>query len=165
MTRFKTLSAWCLVVVGALTLTVAAPAFGACLLGDADCDGVLDSFDVCPGTPGLELVNTSGCSVCPCDALWSSHAAYVSCVTAEANRRYLTRTLTLTQKTAAITHAQNSTCGNPTLTRCCVWGKRAVFGSMGSCKLMVPANCNFILLGTWAENRGTGSCYRNPCTW
>src|SRR5438128_7455751 len=98
MTRLGTLSAWCLAIAGALILTVAAPAFGACLLGDADCDGVLDAFDLCPGTVALELVDTSGCSMCPCDAAWASHAAYVSCVTAEANRRFLARLLTKTQK-------------------------------------------------------------------
>ena len=66
MTRFRSLSAWSLVIVGALTLAAAAPAFGGCS-GDADCDGVLDAFDVCPTTPALELVDTSGCSLCPCE--------------------------------------------------------------------------------------------------
>src|SRR5437870_13373916 len=96
--RLGSLSAWCLVVVGALTLTVAAPAFGACLAGDSDCDGVLDAFDLCPGTPALELVDTTGCSVCPCDTA-TDHTTYVSCVTAVTNQRYLAGLLTKTQKT------------------------------------------------------------------
>jgi len=169
MTHFRSLSAWCLVVLGALTLTVAAPAFGACLAGDSDCDGVLDAFDLCPGTPRLDLVYTSGCSVCPCDGPtpgvpWANHTAYVNCVTAVANARYLAHTITGTQKTADITHAKNSTCGIANAIRCCTWSK-LVTGSMGSCTVMQPANCSFPLLGKWAENRGTGSCYYNPCTW
>src|SRR5438128_9252416 len=165
MTRFRNLSVLPYTTLFRSTLTVAAPAFGACLAGDADCDGVLDAFDLCPGTPSLELDYTSGCSACPCDAAWPSLAAYVSCVTAQANARYLAHTLTKAQKTAAITHAQKSTCGSPTLTRCCEWSKTAVSGSIGSCNMIQPASCSFFLLGKWAENRGPGSCYYNPCTW
>ena len=164
MTRLKRLSGWCLVVVGALILTAAAPAFGACLLGDADCDGVLDAFDLCPTTPALELVNTSGCSICPCDAGWASHSAYVSCVTAEANREYLVHLLTKTQRTAVINHAQKSTCGTTGAIRCCTW-RKLVTGSMGSCAAIQSSSCTFAIQGKWAENRGTGSCFYNPCTW
>ena len=168
MTRLKSLSTWCLVVAGAMVLALAAPAFGACLVGDSDCDGTLDAFDLCPGTVALELVNTTGCSVCPCDGPsagvpWASHTAYVSCVTAVANQRYLSRLITLTQKTAVLKHAQYSTCGT-TNVRCCTWGKLA-YGSMGSCAVMAPANCSFPILRKWAENRGTGSCFYNACTW
>ena len=162
MTRFRSLSAWCLVIVGTLTLTAAAPAFGGCS-GDADCDGVLDAFDLCPATPALDLVSTAGCSLCPCDAPWPSHTAYVTCVSAVANQLYLARTLTLTQKTNVLKHAQNSTCGTTNI-RCCTWSKLA-YGSMGSCAVMAPANCSFPILRKWAENRGTGSCFYNPCTW
>ena len=163
MIRFKSLSAWWLVIVGALTLTAAAPAFGACLAGDSDCDGVLDAFDLCPGTPALELVDTTGCSVCPCGAAWTDHTAYVSCVTAVANQRSLAGLLTRTQKSNVIKHAQSSTCGT-TAIRCCTW-RKLVTGSMGTCSVMQAASCTFPNLGTWAENRGTGSCYYNPCTW
>ena len=167
MTRFRSLSAWCLVIVGALSLAAAAPAFGGCS-GDADCDGVLDAFDLCPTTPALELVNTSGCSLCPCQGpaaggAWAGHTAYVNCVSAVANQLYLARTLTLTQKTNVLTHAQRSTCGTTNI-RCCTWSKLA-YGSMGSCAVMAPANCSFPILRKWAENRGTGSCFYNPCTW
>ena len=164
MTRMKSLSAWCLVIAGAMILALAAPAFGACLVGDSDCDGTLDAFDLCPGTVALELVDTTGCSVCPCDAAWASHAAYVSCVTAVANQRYLSRLITSTRRTAVIKHAQVSTCGTPNI-RCCTWRKPGVTGSMGACSVMAAANCSFPILGKWAENRGTGSCYYNPCTW
>src|SRR5438093_13375158 len=115
MTRFRSLSAWCLVIVGTLTLAAAAPAFGGCS-GDADCDGVLDAFDLCPTTPALELVSTSGCSLCPCEwpasgGAWPNHTAYVNCVSAVANHPYLAHTLTKTHKTNVLSHALSSTGG------------------------------------------------------
>src|SRR5881628_1275613 len=102
MTRFRSLSAWCLVILGALTLTAAAPAFGACS-GDGDCDGGLDAFDLCPATPALALVSTSGCSLCPCagpasGGAWADHTAYVNGVTAAANHLHLAGTLSKTKK-------------------------------------------------------------------
>src|SRR5207245_9196391 len=115
MTRFRSLSTWCLVIVGALTLTAAAPAFGGCS-GDADCDGVLDPFDLCPTTPALELVSTSGCSLCPCEGPayggpWASHTAYVNCVTDVANQLYLAGTLSQSRTNGVFTHTQAYTCG------------------------------------------------------
>src|SRR2546422_11309626 len=113
MTRFRSLSAWCLVIAGALSLAAAAPAFGACS-GDADCDGVLDAFDLCPTTPALELVSTSGCSMGPCEGpasggAWAYHTAYANSVSAGANQLYLAHTVTKTQTTHALAHRQKST--------------------------------------------------------
>ncbi len=93
----------------------------------------------------------------------ADHATYVNAVTAVANQLYLAGTLSKTRKTAVITHAQRSTCGTANI-RCCTWSK-LVYGSMGSCAVMAPSNCNFTVLRKWAENRSTGSCYYNPCTW
>ena len=114
-----------LVALLALCLVAAAP--GTTLsywVGDADVDGVLDDVDQCPGTPTLDLiyqsadlVNPPGCSVCPCGAPWPSHDAYVSCVSGEANRRYLAGRLSSDQVNTVLLHAQNSTCGNPTVIR------------------------------------------------
>jgi len=169
MIRLKSLSAWCLAIAGAMVLALAAPAFGACLAGDSDCDGVLDAFDLCPGTMALELVATNGCSVCPCDGPsagvpWASHTAYVNCATSVANQRYLAGLLTKTAKTNVIKHAQSSTCGTANI-RCCTWRRPGVTGSMGTCSMMAATSCTFPNLGKWAENRATGSCYYNPCTW
>ena len=162
MIRLLTLPALCLATVFAMGLAVAVPA-AAQTIGDADRDGVADAVDVCPATPLGDVVGTQGCSVCPCDAVWSSHAAYVSCVTVEANRQYLAGLMTRTRKTQAISGAQNSTCGT-TATRCCTW-RKLVYGSLGVCGVMDPSKCSFTVLGKWAENRGPGSCYYNPCTW
>src|SRR5207249_10363159 len=110
MTRFRSLSAWCLVIVGALTLAAAAPAFGGCS-GDADCDGVLDAFDLCPTTPALELVTTSGCSISPCEGPtaggpWPDHATYVTSLTAAANPLYPAGTVSQTPEGPVSTPAQ-----------------------------------------------------------
>ena len=152
----------------ALSLVVAAPALGY-FIGDSDADGVLDDVDQCPGTPGLDLIyqsgdqeNPHGCSVCPCGAAWPSHDAYVSCVSAEANRRYLAGRLSSDQVNTVLLHARNSTCGDPTVIRCCAW--KSTKRGTGTCAVMVPTQCVPRLLrvkrtGNW----GSGSCYYNPC--
>ena len=156
VTRFGLALAVALVVAGAVPAS-------AQTLGDADGDGVADALDMCPTTPRGDLVSAEGCSVCPCDAAWSSHTAYVSCVSYEVNRRYTLGLVTRKQRSAIISAAKNSTCGT-TNTRCCTW-RKLVTGSLGTCTVMDPAKCSFTVLGKWAENRGPGSCYYNPCTW
>ena len=57
---------------------------------DMDGDGVVDTVDQCLDTPPEDLIAADGCSVCPCDEtpagdLWTSHDAYVGCVTIEAH--------------------------------------------------------------------------------
>ena len=160
MTRLRALPAWCLAVAFAMSFAVAAPAAAL----DADLDGVADTVDQCPTTPVLDLVNSTGCSVCPCEAAWATHQAYVDCVTAEAYARFNAGLLTRTKRNDAITHAKSSTCGTVGVTRCCTW-KRLITGSMGTCSLLAPSRCTFAILGKWAEDRSTGSCYYNPCTW
>ncbi len=47
---------------------------------DSDGDGVLDSEDLCPDTPGGSLVNSDGCSIdqlAPCDGGWKNHGEFV----------------------------------------------------------------------------------------
>ena len=142
----------------AVTFVIAGPSTAAAI--DADADGVADAFDQCPGTEALELVNSVGCSVCPCNAAWTTHTAYVNCVTNEAARRALSRTL----KSAVLQHANASTCGSTNI-KCCTWAYKAKYGSMGGCSILAPAQCSSLVLRKFAENRGTGSCYYNPCTW
>jgi hypothetical protein len=151
-----------LVVAVALTLAGAVPA-AAQTLADADRDGVGDAVDVCPTTPTGDFVGPEGCSVCPCEAAWSSHDAYVACVTGEAYRLFNLKLISRTRRSQAISAAKNSTCGTTSI-RCCTW-RKLVYGSMGSCTVMAPARCSYFVLGKWAEIRGTGSCYYNPCTW
>jgi hypothetical protein len=50
---------------------------------DSDGDGVPDVRDACPGTTPGAVVNADGCSIeqlCPCDAPWRNHGAYVGCM-------------------------------------------------------------------------------------
>src|SRR5207247_962092 len=58
---------------------------------DSDGDDVPDDVDSCRGTPPGDLVDATGCSVCPCHGLggtgWQSRANYLGCVRAEAKRR------------------------------------------------------------------------------
>src|SRR5207247_10979698 len=129
--------------------------------GVADRDGVRYACDLCPATPALELVTTSGCSISPCEGpaaggTWPDHATYVNSVTAVANQLYLAGTLSKTRKTAVITHAQKSTCGTANI-RCCTWSK-LVYGSMGSCAAMAQSNCNFTVRRQWPETRRPGRC-------
>jgi hypothetical protein len=147
----------------ALLLLVASPARAQTT--DADGDGVADVVDLCLDTPYKDMVKPDGCSVCPCVASWASHQAYVDCVSAEASQRLMSGKMTRTQKSAAVSAAKNSTCGTiPTATRCCTW-RKLVYGSLGVCSVIDPAKCSFVVLGKWAEDRGQGTCYYNPCTW
>ena len=162
MIRLSALPAWCLAIAFAMGLAVAVPA-AAQTIGDADRDGVGDVVDLCPATPLGDLIDTQGCSACPCDAAWASHQAYVDCVSLAANQQYLAGLISRTRTRGAISGAKNSTCGT-TSTRCCTW-RKLVYGSLGSCTVMDPAKCSYAVIGKWAENRGPGSCYFNPCTW
>jgi hypothetical protein len=146
----------------ALALAGAVPA-AAQTLADTDRDGVADLVDLCPATPTGDFVTAEGCSVCPCEAAWPTHQAYVDCVTAEAYRLFNLKLISRTRRSQAISAAKNSTCGTPYI-RCCAW-RKLVYGSMGSCTVMDPARCSYYVLGKWAEIRGTGSCVPNPCTW
>src|SRR6059036_2135454 len=61
------------------------------LLDDFDEDGVLDQLDQCPDTPAGDLVDSEGCSYCPCEgaydgSAWPSHQEYVDCTTKAAHR-------------------------------------------------------------------------------
>jgi hypothetical protein len=53
------------------------------LAPDSDCDGVMDSEDICPDTAAGAVVDANGCSIeqlAPCDGPWRNHAQYVKAV-------------------------------------------------------------------------------------
>jgi hypothetical protein len=152
-----------LAVASALVSTIPGAPASAATPDDLDGDGVANAVDACPGTPFGDLVDAQGCSVCPCTAAWPSHEAYVACVTTEATRRLGLGLMTRKQRSVAIRAAQNSTCGTAK-TRCCTW-RKLVPGALGTCKVLDPALCNYDTLGKWAEDRGPGTCYYNPCPW
>ena len=79
---FACLTVLCLSVL-AVSFAMAAPLPPS----DSDGDGVLDSADLCPGTPAGEVVDAQGCSfdqniahICIPDESLKNHGQYVSCV-------------------------------------------------------------------------------------
>ena len=163
-------TARCLVLVlaGVLALATVRPA-AAQVDTDADGDGVTDVLDQCPDTPTGELVETDGCSVCPCDeaadgGAWTSHQAYVGCVVGEVKARRAAGEMRGRAARAAIKTAKRSSCGNENLTRCCVYAN--FDDDVGSCHLMAPDACTALddrLDDGEADDIGGGSCLGNPC--
>ncbi len=82
---------------------------------DSDQDGVPDYLDECPNTPAGEVVDAEGCSIeqlCPCEASWKNHIAYVKCVkmvTAHFKRAGL---ITEVQERTLFKEAKSSGCGS-----------------------------------------------------
>ena len=152
----------------ALLLAAAAPAMAVDpSADDGDGDGVADAADACPDTPTGDLIDQSGCSVCPCDAsvsgdTWSSHGGYVRCVLQESRQRVQDHVATKRAMRAAVRAARRSTCGSSALTRCCVYADDAA--DVGTCKMMSPDACDQLSDQVDAEDEGSGSCLPNPCT-
>lgn len=156
-----------LVVSGILLSAVARAQVGPV---DADGDGVVDGVDQCEETPAGDLVDSEGCSVCPCEETaegddWASHEDYVRCVAGEAKRRRLERTLRRKDMRAAIKRAKRATCGNPALTVCCVYASED--DEVGQCRVLTVDRCDAL----WeqsdndVEDMGPGSCQPNPCAY
>ena len=163
-------NARCLVLVFAAALVLAATRPAAAQVdADTDGDGVADSLDQCPDTPTGDLVDTNGCSVCPCDGTadgnaWTSHQAYIACVVGEVKTRRAASTMMGRAARAAIKTAKRSSCGNENLTRCCVYAN--FDDDVGSCHLMAPDACDALdsrLDDGEADDIGGGSCLGNPC--
>ena len=135
--------------------------------GDSDGDGVADALDDCPDTPAGDLVDVSGCSVCPCDATvdgddWGSHRSYLRCVTAETRRRLKAHVASKHDMRNVVKLARRSTCGNANVTRCCVYADDDA--TVGTCRLMSPDDCDNLGDTAVTDDVGPGSCVPNPCT-
>src|SRR5207247_85402 len=75
--------------------------------GDSDGDGVPDARDACAGTPPGDVVDASGCSLCPCDGprgggRWQSRSAYLRCVRGPAKLRVALGVLGRHQRRSAL---------------------------------------------------------------
>jgi len=129
---------------------------------DGDGDGAPDDVDSCPGTPPGDLVDATGCSVCPCDGLggtgWQSRASYLGCVRAEAKRRVGHRLFARRAQRRALVAALKSSCARPKMVRCCLYSGPA--DATGRCRIMRPATC--VASGNSAD-LGPGSCMPSPC--
>jgi len=113
--------------------------------GDGDGDGVPDGVDACPTTAPGELVDASGCPVCPCERMrdgtaWASRYAYLRCVRGEVRRRARLGEMSRATIRALTRQTRLSTCGSVGLTRCCVYGKAGTVG--GECRVLRPARCD-----------------------
>jgi hypothetical protein len=145
------------------TTTTTAPGPGSV---DADGDGVLDAADACPGTPAGELVDATGCSVCPCDGprtggRWASRTAYLGCVRAEVKRLGTARVLGRRAQRSALDAARRSSCGRPRSTRCCEYAGPA--DATGRCRVVSRAFCAAHVANLAATDLGPGSCLPSPC--
>ena len=128
--------------------------------GDADGDGVPDRADVCPGSPSGDIVDGTGCSICPCTGMasgapWPSRSAYLHCVRDAAAR------LDRARRVAALGHAQRSSCGRPAMTRCCLFRTPAT--TDGRCRIVRHSACAARAVAGRAVDLAFGSCASVAC--
>ncbi len=108
-------------------------------------------------------------AACPCDAAadgaaWASHGEYVACVVSAARQLRTDGMLRPRQMHAAIRTARQSTCGNLSLTRCCVY--QSDDDDVGRCRMMSPDACDALdsqMENGEADDMDSGSCLPNPC--
>ena len=134
--------------------------------GDSDGDGVPDARDACAGTPPGDMVDASGCSLCPCDGprgggRWQSRSAYLRCVRGPAKLRVALGVLGRHERRSALERARQSSCGRAAATRCCLYtGANDV---TGRCRVMRGAACATHVSTGAAADLGPGSCMPSPC--
>ena len=134
--------------------------------GDGDGDGVPDAADLCPTTPRGDLVDASGCSVCPCDGPrpgegWASRAAYLGCVRAQAKHLGTAGTLGRRTQRTALQAARRSSCARTGGTRCCLY--TGPDDPTGHCRVMSGPACAARAATGRAVALGPGSCRPSPC--
>ena len=130
-----------------------------------DLDGVPDGADACPGTPRGDLVDATGCSVCPCEGprdggTWRSHAEYLRCLRDAIRRGVVPGALAETRRRVARARARTSTCGRRARTRCCVYTPAL---PDGRCRIMLENACAARVAASDAVDLGPGSCVPSPC--
>jgi len=134
--------------------------------GDSDGDGVPDARDACAGTPPGDVVDASGCSLCPCagprgGGRWRSRSAYLRCVRGPAKLRVALGVLGRHERRSALERARQSSCGRAAATRCCLYtGANDV---TGRCRVMRGAACATHVSTGAAADPGPGSCMPSPC--
>ena len=134
--------------------------------GDSDGDGVPDARDACAGTPPGDVVDASGCSLCPCDGprgggRWQSRSAYLRCVRGPAKLRVALGVLGRHERRSALERARQSSCGRAAATRCCLY--TGADDVTGRCRVMRGAACATHVSTGAAADLGPGSCMPSPC--
>jgi hypothetical protein len=127
---------------------------------------VPDATDACAGTPAGDLVDATGCSVCPCGGRrdggsWGSGAAYVRCVRAEARRRLTLGLMARAERRRAVRAARQSSCGRSAATRCCLYA--GADDDTGQCRVLAAATCAAHEAAGDADDLGPGTCLPSPC--
>jgi hypothetical protein len=128
---------------------------------DVDGDGVADAADDCPDSAPGELVGIDGCEACPCEETvdgepWKSKRAYVVCVAEAAKDAGLSRRA----RRALIRRAKRSTCGNESLTRCCLWPEDE---GAPRCTVTTADKCEALGESHDVDDIGPGSCTPTAC--
>lgn len=104
---------------------------------------------------------------CPCDpAYWRSHNEYVRCARDAAKAQRGRGPWSRRDLRQAVRTAHRSTCGEPDVTRCCVYRSLGASVSVGRCRRMTPEACAELSAGGEArmvEDVGGGRCDPNPC--
>ena len=142
------------------TTTTTAPA------GDGDGDGVPDGVDACRSTPRGDLVDATGCSVCPCDGPrpgdpWASRTAYIGCMRAQVKRLLAAGTLDRRTQRTVLRAARRSSCARPAGTRCCLYS--GPDDTKGHCRILSAPACAARAVAGEAAALGQGSCSPSPC--
>lgn len=151
-------------------LLLARPSIAQEMSGDEDLDGVVDGSDSCPDTPEGDIVDVTGCSVCPCEgptdtSSWSSRGAYLGCITNAVRAQKRGRSMNRKQAVAAMKAARKSSCGDENLTRCCIFPADDMSDTViGKCRVVSVDQCDQLADQLdWAEDFDPGSCLPNPC--
>jgi hypothetical protein len=149
----------------------AAPRMATAQIEDWDEDGVADAVDACPDSETADLVGPDGCVVCSCDggldgAGWASRKDYLTCVRRWVKNAKASGTVDAAAGRELVRRSRTSTCGNPSLVRCCVYQRYD--DEVGRCRVMTEESCDALddrLFDSdgGADNEDTGSCLPNPC--
>jgi uncharacterized protein (TIGR03118 family) len=134
---------------------------------DEDGDGVGDSLDLCPGTPGSTIVDATGCSIAqlaPCSGpaaggTWKNHGQYVSAVTHVAEAFRAQGLISAEQAHQIVEHAAQSECGTPSqfYRQVNLVSDQALVAIVRDTNLVNPWGMSFSPTSTfWVNDSGTG---------
>ncbi len=142
-------------------------------VADLDGDGIDNAVDRCPDSDVHDVVAEDGCAACACEAdasgaPWASRRDYARCVVDAVRSQRRDGALSWREARAAKRAARKSTCGDPSLIRCCMF--RDFDDEIGTCRLMSEDECDAMDDRLWehegeADDEGPGSCLPNPCEW
>ena len=134
---------------------------------DEDGDGVGDSLDLCPGTPGNVSVDIHGCSIAqlvPCSGpapgeTWKNHGKYVSAIAHVAKAFREQGLISAEQAQEILAQAAQSDCGTPSqfYRQVNLVSDQALVAIVQDTNLVNPWGMSFSPTSTfWVNDSGTG---------